>query len=110
MECEHVFKGHADGVTCMRCGLRMSAKEYAEYLNPPQHDPEQPTKGKPEQDIKPEANQEPKPEQDPNTTPNEEPKGDPVKETEPEEATKEEPKAPKKPQRARKPKEEPKHD
>lgn len=28
MTCDHVFKGHAEGVTCMRCGLRMSAEDY----------------------------------------------------------------------------------
>lgn len=28
MTCDHVFRGHAEGVTCMRCGLRMSAEDY----------------------------------------------------------------------------------
>lgn len=45
--CNHIFKGHAEGVTCMRCGLRMSAEEYAAYLNPPPKDePEAPKKPK----------------------------------------------------------------
>ena len=30
--CNHVFMGHADGVTCMRCGLRMTTDEYMAYL------------------------------------------------------------------------------
>ena len=45
MECEHVFKGHADGVTCMRCGLRMTTDEYMAYLGTPE-DPEAPKKPK----------------------------------------------------------------
>lgn len=35
MECNHRFEGHADGVTCQLCGLRMTADEYAAYLNIP---------------------------------------------------------------------------
>ena len=45
MECDHVFKGHADGVTCMRCGLRMSTDEYMAYLGTPE-EPEAPKKPK----------------------------------------------------------------
>ena len=45
MECEHVFKGHADGVTCMRCGLRMTTDEYMAYLGTPEK-PEAPKKPK----------------------------------------------------------------
>ena len=45
MECEHVFKGHADGVTCMRCGLRMTTDEYMAYLGTPE-EPEAPKKPK----------------------------------------------------------------
>ena len=45
MECEHVFKGHADGVTCMRCGLRMTTDEYMAYLATPE-EPEAPKKPK----------------------------------------------------------------
>ena len=41
MECEHVFKGHAEGVTCMRCGLRMTTDEYMAYLATPE-EPEAP--------------------------------------------------------------------
>ena len=45
MECEHVFKGHAQGVTCMRCGLRMTTDEYMAYLGT-QEEPEAPKKPK----------------------------------------------------------------
>ena len=45
MSCEHVFKGHADGVTCMRCGLRMTTDEYMAYLGTPE-EPEAPKKPK----------------------------------------------------------------
>ena len=82
MKCDHVFKGHADGVTCMRCGLRMTTDEYMAYLGTPEEPKEEP-----------EGNsvKEPEPE-------------------EPKEPVKEEPEAPKKPERARKPKEEPEHE
>ena len=36
MKCDHVFKGHAEGVTCMRCGLRMTTDEYMAYLGTPE--------------------------------------------------------------------------
>ena len=45
MECDHVFRGHADGVTCMRCGLRMTTDEYMAYLGTPE-EPEAPKKPK----------------------------------------------------------------
>ena len=45
MKCDHVFKGHADGVTCMRCGLRMTTDEYMAYLGTPE-EPEAPKKPK----------------------------------------------------------------
>ena len=45
MECDHVFKGHAEGVTCMRCGLRMTTDEYMAYLATPE-EPEAPKKPK----------------------------------------------------------------
>ena len=45
MECDHVFKGHALGVTCMRCGLRMTTDEYMAYLGTPEK-PEAPKKPK----------------------------------------------------------------
>lgn len=32
MACNHKFQGHKDGVMCLLCGLRMTPKEYAEYL------------------------------------------------------------------------------
>lgn len=34
MACNHKFQGHKNGVTCLLCGLRMTPKEYAEYLIP----------------------------------------------------------------------------
>ena len=45
MKCDHVFKGHAQGVTCMRCGLRMTTDEYMAYLGTPE-EPEAPKKPK----------------------------------------------------------------
>ena len=36
MSCDHIFKGHAEGVTCMRCGLRMTTDEYMAYLGTPE--------------------------------------------------------------------------
>ena len=42
MMCEHVFKGHAEGVTCMRCGLRMTTDEYMAYLGTPEEPKEEP--------------------------------------------------------------------
>ena len=45
MKCDHVFKGHAEGVTCMRCGLRMTTDEYMAYLGTPE-EPESPKKPK----------------------------------------------------------------
>lgn len=32
-ECKHSFIGRNNGVHCTKCGLHMSAAEYAEYLN-----------------------------------------------------------------------------
>ena len=45
MMCDHVFRGHAEGVTCMRCGLRMTTDEYMAYLGTPE-EPEAPKKPK----------------------------------------------------------------
>ena len=45
MECEHVFMGRAQGVTCKRCGLRMTTDEYMAYLGTPE-EPEAPKKPK----------------------------------------------------------------
>ena len=42
MECEHVFMGHAEGVTCKRCGLRMTTDEYMAYLGTPEEPKEEP--------------------------------------------------------------------
>ena len=40
--CNHVFMGRAEGVTCMRCGLRMTTDEYMAYLNAPEEPKEEP--------------------------------------------------------------------
>ena len=45
MMCNHVFIGHAEGVTCKRCGLRMTTDEYMAYLGTPE-EPEAPKKPK----------------------------------------------------------------
>ena len=42
MMCDHVFRGHAQGVTCMRCGLRMTTDEYMAYLGTPEEPKEEP--------------------------------------------------------------------
>lgn len=34
--CNHVFVGKADGVHCAKCGLHLSAEEYAHRLKPPE--------------------------------------------------------------------------
>ena len=59
MMCEHVFKGHADGVTCMRCGLRMTTDEYMAYLGTPEGPKEEP-KEEPEAPKKPKRARKPK--------------------------------------------------
>ena len=49
MMCDHVFKGHAEGVTCIRCGLRMTTDEFMAYLGTteePKEKPEAPKKPK----------------------------------------------------------------
>lgn len=53
MTCNHKFRGHKDGVTCMICGLNMTPDEYQEYLNPsapeaPAKKPRKPAKKKEE--------------------------------------------------------------
>ena len=40
--CNHVFMGHAEGVTCKRCGLRMTTGEYMAYLGTPEKPKEEP--------------------------------------------------------------------
>ena len=40
--CNHVFIGHAEGVTCKRCGLRMTTDEYMAYLGTPEEPKEEP--------------------------------------------------------------------
>ena len=40
--CNHVFEGHADGVTCKHCGLRMTTDEYMAYLGTPEEPKEEP--------------------------------------------------------------------
>ena len=47
--CNHVFRGHAEGVTWMRCGLRMTTDEYMAYPGTPdgpKEEPEAPKKPK----------------------------------------------------------------
>lgn len=39
--CNHVFMGHAEGVTCKRCGLRMTTDEYMAYLGTPEEPKEE---------------------------------------------------------------------
>ena len=49
MECEHVYKAHAESGTRMRCGLRMTTDEYMAYLGTPEgpkEEPEAPKKPK----------------------------------------------------------------
>lgn len=46
MPCNHKFRGHKNGVTCLLCGLSMNPEEYREYLNPIKPEPpEEPEKG-----------------------------------------------------------------
>ena len=59
MKCDHIFKGHADGVTCMRCGLRMTTDEYMAYLGTPEEPKEEP-KEEPEAPKKPKRARKPK--------------------------------------------------
>lgn len=33
-ECNHVFIGRSDGVYCTKCGLYMTAADYAAFLHP----------------------------------------------------------------------------
>ena len=44
--CNHVFIGHAEGVTCKRCGLRMTTDEYMAYLGTPEGPKEEPEAAK----------------------------------------------------------------
>ena len=30
--CKHEFEGHADGVTCLLCGLNLTTLEYRDFL------------------------------------------------------------------------------
>ena len=59
MKCDHIFKGHAQGVTCMRCGLRMTTDEYMAYLGTPEEPKEEP-KEEPEATKKPKRARKPK--------------------------------------------------
>ena len=40
--CNHVFMGHAEGVICKCCGLRMTTDEYMAYLGTPEEPKEEP--------------------------------------------------------------------
>lgn len=33
-QCKHEFKGHDGGVTCIKCGLKMTTDEYLKSLKP----------------------------------------------------------------------------
>ena len=57
--CNHVFEGHAEGVTCKRCGLRMTTDEYMAYLGTPEEPKEEP-KEEPEAPKKPKRARKPK--------------------------------------------------
>lgn len=35
MNCNHKFQGHQNGVTCLLCGLKMTALEYKKYMTSP---------------------------------------------------------------------------
>lgn len=35
MTCKHEFIGTPDGIKCLKCGLTMTAQEYAEMKNKP---------------------------------------------------------------------------
>lgn len=50
MPCNHKFQGHKDGVTCLLCGLTMTAAEYVEYLKPPDK-PEAPKRTRKKKEI-----------------------------------------------------------
>ena len=43
-ECKHEFTGKSDGVSCMKCGITMTAEEYAEYVNKKNQPKRQPRK------------------------------------------------------------------
>lgn len=32
MDCKHEFMGDKDGVTCLKCGLKMGVREYHDFL------------------------------------------------------------------------------
>lgn len=32
MKCKHQFQGHADGVTCLLCGFRLTQNEYVKIM------------------------------------------------------------------------------
>lgn len=32
MDCKHEFMGYKDGVTCLKCGLKMGVQEYHDFL------------------------------------------------------------------------------
>ena len=59
MSCDHIFKGHAEGVICMRCGLRMTTDEYMAYLGTPEEPKEEPNE-EPEAPKKPKRARKPK--------------------------------------------------
>ena len=32
MDCKHEFMGYKDGVTCLKCGLKLGVQEYRDFL------------------------------------------------------------------------------
>lgn len=32
MNCKHVFIGDANGIKCQKCGMKMTAEEYAKHI------------------------------------------------------------------------------
>ena len=51
--CNHVFIGKADGVHCAKCGLHLSAEEYAHRLKPPEEKSKAPKCARKKKEEKP---------------------------------------------------------
>ncbi len=43
-DCKHVFIGRADGVHCTRCGLKLTAAEYAAARSAPKPEAKKPAR------------------------------------------------------------------
>lgn len=55
-KCTHTWRGHANGVTCMRCGMELTAEEYAEFLNPKEPEPKDEKKDQQGEQEQPKSN------------------------------------------------------